>query len=46
MVEFLTLFLGLYTGVHTVELNVVGEVAQIEVRLDGHTVATLTEPPC
>ena len=45
MVEFLTFFLGLATGVHRVELNVTGPVAAVEVRLSGKTLATLTAAP-
>ncbi len=45
MIEFLTLFLGLTTGWHTVELNVVGPVAAVEVRLDGEHLTDLTAAP-
>ena len=46
MIEFLSVLIGLYTGVHPVELSVLGdEVAEIEVRLDGEAVALLTGPP-
>ncbi len=45
MIEFLTLFLGLATGPHTVELAVSDPVAQVEVQLDGRPVATLDRPP-
>lgn len=45
MVEFLTFFLGLTTGVHPVELNVTGPVAAVEIQLDGKTLATLTAAP-
>ncbi len=45
MVEFLTFFLGLTTGVQAVELSVAGPVAEVEVRLDGKTLATLTGAP-
>ncbi len=45
MVEFLTLFLGLATGIQAVELNVAGPVATVEVRLDGEALATLTTAP-
>ncbi len=45
MVEILTLFLGLTTGVHAIELNVAGPVAAVEIRLDGRTVTTLTGAP-
>ncbi len=43
---FLTLFLGLISGVHPVELTVVDpEVARIELLLDGRTLGVLTGPP-
>ncbi len=45
MVSFLTLFLGLWVGAQTVELDVSGPVAEVEARLDGRTVATLTAAP-
>ena len=45
MVEFLSLLIGLYAGVHPVELAVADEVAAIEIRLDGETVTVLTAPP-
>lgn len=45
MIEFLTLFLGLTRGPQLVELDVVGPVAEVEVRLDGEALATLTAPP-
>ena len=45
MVEFLTLFLGLTTGLHAVELNVAGPVAAVEIQLDGKTLTTLTAAP-
>ena len=45
MVEFLSVLIGLYTGVHVVELGVVGEVAAIEIRLDGTSLTTLSGPP-
>ena len=45
MIAFLTLFLGLATGVHPVELAVPPEVARVELRLDGEAVATLDGPP-
>ena len=45
MVEFLSLLIGLFTGSHTVQLDVVGEVVAVEVRLDGAALATLTRPP-
>jgi hypothetical protein len=45
MVEFLSILIGLYTGVHPVDLTVSREVAAIEVQLDGRSVAELSGPP-
>lgn len=45
MVTFLTLFLGLVSGVRTVELAAGGDVAAIELRLDGKAVGRVTSPP-
>ncbi len=45
MVQFLTLFLGLTSGIHHVELNVAGPVAAVEIRLDDRALATLTAAP-
>lgn len=45
MITFLSLFLGLVTGVHTVELAVSDAVAEVEVRLDGEAVGVLREAP-
>lgn len=45
MIAFLTLFLGLVTGDRPVELQVTGEVARVEVSLDGVLLATLREEP-
>ena len=45
MITFLTLFLGLTTGFHPVEVAVGAEVARVEVRLDGETVAMAERPP-
>ena len=45
MLTFLTLFLGLVSGVRTVELAAGGDVAAIEVRLDGKAVGRVTSPP-
>ena len=45
MIEFLSVLIGLYTGVHAVELGVADEVAAIEVRLDRRSVAMLASPP-
>ncbi len=45
MIAFITVFLGLITGIKPVELAVSGDVAEIEVRLDGELVGRLTEEP-
>jgi hypothetical protein len=45
MVEFLSVLIGLYGGVHPVELAVADEVTAVEIRLDGKTVTVLTAPP-
>ncbi len=45
MIEILTLFLGLYHGVQTVELEVGEPVAAVELRLDGEAAGTLSGPP-
>ena len=45
MIEFVSLLLGLLVGVHPVEVSVVGQVAAVEIRLDGATVATWTGEP-
>ncbi len=45
MIQFLTLFLGLFTGPHAVELRVAEPVAAVEVRLDGRALATLDAAP-
>ena len=47
MIEIITLFLGLYHGMQTVELDVAerAPVAEVELLLDGETVATLARPP-
>ncbi len=43
---FLTLFLGLITGVHPVELTIADpQVVRIELLLDGRTVGVLTDSP-
>lgn len=44
-IAFLTLFLGLASGVQSVAVSVVGTVSAVEFRLDGHVVARLTAPP-
>lgn len=45
MVTFVTLFLGLVTSVHPVEVAVSGPVAAVEIHLDGHRVGVLHDPP-
>ncbi len=45
MIEFLSLFVGLVIGVHTVEVEVSPAVARVEIRLDGEVLAKLDEPP-
>jgi hypothetical protein len=45
MITFVTLLLGLTMGVRPVEVAVGAGVAAVELRLDGRTVATLTEAP-
>ena len=45
MVEFITLFIGLLNGPQMLEVSVTEEVAQVELRLDGATVATLEKEP-
>lgn len=45
MIEFLTLLLGLVSGVQTVEVGTAVPVARVEVRLDGETAATAEAPP-
>ena len=45
MVKFISLFLGLVAGLQPVELVVEGEVATVELRLDGSPIATLSEEP-
>lgn len=45
MIEFATLFLGLYLGVVPVEVLVAEEVAAVELRLDGEMVGRLQGPP-
>ena len=44
-ISFISLFLGLVVGVHPVELAVTGAAASVEVRLDGRSIALMTEPP-
>jgi hypothetical protein len=45
MLTFLTLFLGLVSGLRTVELAAGGGVAAVEVRLDGKALGRMTSPP-
>jgi len=45
VVEFVTLFLSLVSGVHRVEVAVGPEVAAVEILVDGRVTATLTGPP-
>lgn len=45
MLTFLSLFLGLVTGVRPVELAVGRDVAAVEIRLDGRVVGVVAEPP-
>lgn len=45
MLAFLTLFLGLVSGLRTVDLAAGESVAAVEVRLDGKTVGRLTRTP-
>lgn len=45
MIEFLTLFLGLVSGPQTVEVQVEGPVAAVELRLDAESVGVRHEPP-
>ncbi len=45
MITFISIFLGLVTGVKPVELAVSGDVLEIEVRLDGEVVGWLREEP-
>ncbi|MEM7584885.1 MAG: hypothetical protein AAF560_15945 [Acidobacteriota bacterium] len=45
MIEFVTLLLGLVTGVQAVEVSVDERIAAVELRLDGELVGTLDEPP-
>lgn len=45
MIAFVTLFLGLVSGSHTVELAVSEPVAVVELRLDGEAVGVIREAP-
>jgi hypothetical protein len=44
-IVFLTLYLGLVSGVQPVDLQADPDVKSIRIAVDGHTVATLTAPP-
>lgn len=45
MIEFVSLFLGLVIGVHTVEVSAGAEVATVELLLDGRSIGTLKGAP-
>ncbi len=45
MIVFISIFLGLVTGVRPVELAVSGDIAEVEVRLDGEVVGWLRGEP-
>jgi hypothetical protein len=45
VVTFVTLFLGLISGIHPVQLAVDGPVARVELELDGEVVASIDGPP-
>jgi len=45
MIEFVTLLLGLMTGTHPVEVAATGEVAAVELRLDGESLGVRDAPP-
>lgn len=45
MVEFITLFLGLVAGPHTVQVMVDDRVAAVELRLDGRSVSSIEGEP-
>ncbi|MCG8461248.1 MAG: hypothetical protein MI919_33595, partial [Holophagales bacterium] len=45
MIEFLTLLIGLTVGTQAVELAVSEEVASVQLRLDGRSVAESDSPP-
>lgn len=45
MIEILTIFVGLYVGPQTLELNVGPEVRGVELRLDGESVGRIEGPP-
>ncbi len=45
MIEFVSLFLGLVIGMHTVEVSAGAEVAAVELLLDGRSIGTLEGEP-
>ncbi len=45
MIEFITLLLGLVTGVVELEVSVLDDAARVEIHLDSQVVATRTEKP-
>jgi hypothetical protein len=45
VISFLTLFLGLVTGVRQVEVSTTGSLQSVEIRLDGTRVAHATQAP-
>ncbi len=45
MIQFVTLLLGLTLGVKPVEVAVAGDVAAVELRLDGRSIGRLEGPP-
>jgi hypothetical protein len=45
IISFTSLFLGLITGIHPVEVAVAKPVAVVELRLDGRTVGVMRQPP-
>ncbi len=45
MIEFISLFLGLVMGVHTVEVSAGAEVATVELLLDGRSIGRLEGEP-
>ena len=45
MIKFLSLYLGLLTGIQPVEVVVANDVERVEIRLDGEAAATVSEAP-
>ncbi len=45
MIEFVTLLLGLVTGTQAIEVSVDGEVARVELFLDGRSAGSVERPP-